>query len=985
MSSLPHVLAGSPKNESAEFTLSGLDDMNRSGGGGGQKILSSGSAPAPGSGVEQLVSGGDANAHPQGSNTATTTTTRGTSGSGSPQQTNITATIAPHQNAQLLGGNHNDNQPVLEYNQALDNNMMNPSRSGATSPVFLPPGTSGLQADNIVGGIDVQSNQSNGSGAGSDKVRSIASLIAEQNRRLAEQNMKLLETAMFNVQQEQQKNLLQPPNANVPVFGSNIPSSIQGSVIHSPNPFNHASPVTQQYLSAAGALGGMPQSMYAAAGGIVSPAAAAMSPVGAFSPRSSTVLNNGAGNGTLGVPPHQGGNAAANSQLQMLQELSSGTLNIAGGAGRMAMTPNGAQGLLSPIEVMSPGSMSPVSGPTVLPPGALGAAPAAPGLGGPQGVGNTSVNNNQGGHQGGLSGAVVGNGGANGGGNSGTSGGGSNNIIGYGTINMPSGLNQVPVPVGGHIAALAAQKIGTSASAGQQQDNTNLMEALLQQHNQALQNNTMIMSPVGLPPQLSPLPTINVHPSSDIQNLQNLGRALSPHPSPHAGPSSTSTSLNAGTSTTAGTSLNVVQQEPNQQMNNKKIVLSAGLMHTSGGFHVPLVRPADVKTPEDHVRLITVSEYRQFLKQCRNMQKQMPQKFMKLHLPEDLEGDANTIVRVNTLEDVSAAYGGDLNMMGTMHRSTSLRDAAGAAAMGGHICSANSGAPVTAKTSSKVDHAGHGAMLLTSSSGGAGPGGHVNPSNPYQMNIHQGGATSLHKSTSSNGSLSKSNSKQAPGGPLAQGQPYNQSGSSNGYHPNPRGGENNRSYHGGSGARGAGFYSELSGGGSGHQKGGGKNSSYQEKDNRTTMMLRNIPNKYTQPMLLNTLDEQGFQGKFDFFYLPIDFRNRCNVGYAFINFTSPDDAKNFLSIFHKFKLKAYNSPKVCEVNYARVQGLQANIEVYRNSPVNGIPIKQYRPLIFRNGVELDFPSPDAPLPPIQLRSEDLEQRPGGLPSGVVVQ
>merc|ERR1711964_891492 len=52
-------------------------------------------------------------------------------------------------------------------------------------------------------------------------------------------------------------------------------------------------------------------------------------------------------------------------------------------------------------------------------------------------------------------------------------------------------------------------------------------------------------------------------------------------------------------------------------------------------------------------------------------------------------------------------------------------------------------------------------------------------------------------------------------------------------------------------------------------------------------------------------------------------------------------------------------------------GLEANIEVYRNSPVNGIPIKQYRPLIFRDGVEEEFPQPDAPLPPIQLRSEDM--------------
>lgn len=55
-------------------------------------------------------------------------------------------------------------------------------------------------------------------------------------------------------------------------------------------------------------------------------------------------------------------------------------------------------------------------------------------------------------------------------------------------------------------------------------------------------------------------------------------------------------------------------------------------------------------------------------------------------------------------------------------------------------------------------------------------------------------------------------------------------------------------------------------------------------DRRTTLMIKNIPNKYTQKMLLATIDE-FFHGTYDFFYLPIDFKNKCNVGYAFINMT----------------------------------------------------------------------------------------------------
>lgn len=52
---------------------------------------------------------------------------------------------------------------------------------------------------------------------------------------------------------------------------------------------------------------------------------------------------------------------------------------------------------------------------------------------------------------------------------------------------------------------------------------------------------------------------------------------------------------------------------------------------------------------------------------------------------------------------------------------------------------------------------------------------------------------------------------------------------------------------------------------------------------RTTLMIKNIPNRYSKAMLLAEID-QSHSGTYNFFYLPIDQKNACNAGYAFINF-----------------------------------------------------------------------------------------------------
>eukprot|EP01116_Phalansterium_solitarium_P016143 TRINITY_DN3681_c0_g1_i3.p1 TRINITY_DN3681_c0_g1~~TRINITY_DN3681_c0_g1_i3.p1 ORF type:complete len:1149 (+),score=205.66 TRINITY_DN3681_c0_g1_i3:190-3636(+) len=126
------------------------------------------------------------------------------------------------------------------------------------------------------------------------------------------------------------------------------------------------------------------------------------------------------------------------------------------------------------------------------------------------------------------------------------------------------------------------------------------------------------------------------------------------------------------------------------------------------------------------------------------------------------------------------------------------------------------------------------------------------------------------------------------------------------------------------------------------------------EDIRSTIMIRNIPNKYSQKMLLSAVDE-NFKGCYDFFYLPIDFKNKCNVGYAFINITSPDAIIRFYSEFNNKKWERFNSEKVCEIAYARIQGKNSLISHFQNSSLMSED-KKCRPIIFNaQGVEEAFP------------------------------
>ncbi|MFS7978083.1 putative mei2/Mei2-like RNA recognition, nucleotide-binding alpha-beta plait domain superfamily [Helianthus anomalus] len=105
----------------------------------------------------------------------------------------------------------------------------------------------------------------------------------------------------------------------------------------------------------------------------------------------------------------------------------------------------------------------------------------------------------------------------------------------------------------------------------------------------------------------------------------------------------------------------------------------------------------------------------------------------------------------------------------------------------------------------------------------------------------------------------------------------------------------------------------------------------------TSLMIKNIPNKYTRELLILTLDnhcknennktsENEFISAYDHVYLPIDFKSRVNAGFAFVNFTNAKAAVKFKDAFHGKRWAFSDSPKVAEISRAKIQGIKAIIK-----------------------------------------------------------
>jgi len=148
-----------------------------------------------------------------------------------------------------------------------------------------------------------------------------------------------------------------------------------------------------------------------------------------------------------------------------------------------------------------------------------------------------------------------------------------------------------------------------------------------------------------------------------------------------------------------------------------------------------------------------------------------------------------------------------------------------------------------------------------------------------------------------------------------------------------------------------------------------------ESVERTTLMLKNIPNGYSRDMLLELLDRKGLEGLYDLVYVPWDFLRLAGLGYAFVNFTSEENAEWAKKQLQGFSTWEVESQKVCEVAWGSpLQGLSAHVEHYRNSPAmhKSVP-EMYKPVLFKDGVCQPFPAPTKAIRPPRMKR-------GGIPS-----
>jgi hypothetical protein len=130
-----------------------------------------------------------------------------------------------------------------------------------------------------------------------------------------------------------------------------------------------------------------------------------------------------------------------------------------------------------------------------------------------------------------------------------------------------------------------------------------------------------------------------------------------------------------------------------------------------------------------------------------------------------------------------------------------------------------------------------------------------------------------------------------------------------------------------------------------------------QDETRTTVMVRNIPTSLSQTDFVTELMARGYRGLFRFVYMPMNLRSdgSGSFGYAFVDFCSPAVAVQLMT---ELQLPE-DEDQDWRVEWSKTQGITANVEFYRNSPLmhETIPAACKPALYDEHGVQVPFPAP----------------------------
>lgn len=101
----------------------------------------------------------------------------------------------------------------------------------------------------------------------------------------------------------------------------------------------------------------------------------------------------------------------------------------------------------------------------------------------------------------------------------------------------------------------------------------------------------------------------------------------------------------------------------------------------------------------------------------------------------------------------------------------------------------------------------------------------------------------------------------------------------------------------------------------------------------TTLMVRNIARTSTQEDFVEALNASGYEGLYDFAYLPFRAWKKRNLGFAFVNLKTPQIAQHFYNTWHRsnsFTHRGKRSRHVT-ISVAKVQGREENVRLIENT------------------------------------------------------